>query len=145
MTPYVQYISSISQDCLAPRVAKLRTQYTADVEKGDADYAEAKQKTDIVPGIPGDGLHRTPAVRHTRQVAQIDHVRFRKHRPELTKHRQPANAAVKHADAPRHSLHLSRIFYTIAVRCATENAPFGQEKPALLRGRQKAGSSFQLG
>ncbi len=46
VTPYVQYINSIAQDCLAPRVTKLRAQYTAEVEKGDADYAAAKQKTD---------------------------------------------------------------------------------------------------
>ena len=46
VTPYVQYISSISQECLAPRVSKLRAQYTSEVEKGDRDYAEAKQKTD---------------------------------------------------------------------------------------------------
>ncbi len=46
IAPYVQYITSISQDCLAPRVTKLRAQYTSEVEKGDRDYAEAKQQTD---------------------------------------------------------------------------------------------------
>ncbi|MBQ4366076.1 MAG: FtsX-like permease family protein [Clostridia bacterium] len=46
IAPYVQYISSISQDCLAPRVTRLRAQYTSEVEKGDRDYAAAKQQTD---------------------------------------------------------------------------------------------------
>ena len=46
VTPYVEYISSIAQECLAPRVSKLRTQYTSEVEKGDREYAAAKQQTD---------------------------------------------------------------------------------------------------
>ena len=46
VTPYVNYISSIAQDCLTPRVNSLRAQYTREVEKGDRDYAAAKQETD---------------------------------------------------------------------------------------------------
>ncbi len=46
--PYVDYINSISQDCLTPRVTKLRAQYTTEVEKGDREYAAAKQQTDAM-------------------------------------------------------------------------------------------------
>lgn len=46
IAPYAEYIRSISQDCLAPRVTRLRAQYTSEVEKGDRDYAAAKQQTD---------------------------------------------------------------------------------------------------
>ncbi len=44
--PYVDYIQSISQQCLVSRVAKLKEQYTSMVEKGELDYARAKEKTD---------------------------------------------------------------------------------------------------
>ena len=44
--PYADYIESISQQCLASRVAKLKEQYTQMVEKGEVDYARAKEKTD---------------------------------------------------------------------------------------------------
>ena len=46
--PYVDYINSIAQDCLTPRVTMLRAQYTTEVEKGDREYAAAKQQTDAM-------------------------------------------------------------------------------------------------
>ena len=46
VSPYLDYISSIAQDCLTPRVNSLRAQYTSEVEKGDREYAAAKQETD---------------------------------------------------------------------------------------------------
>ena len=46
VAPYAEYIQSIAQQCLAPRVAKLREQYSSMVAKGEVDYARAKEKTD---------------------------------------------------------------------------------------------------
>ncbi len=44
--PYADYITSIANQCLAPRVVSLREQYTSMVNKGEVDYARAKEKTD---------------------------------------------------------------------------------------------------
>ena len=44
--PYADYITSIADQCLSPRVLKLREQYTSMVSKGEIDYARAKEKTD---------------------------------------------------------------------------------------------------
>lgn len=46
VTPYVEYISSIAEERLAPRVASLRSQYTTLVTQGEADYNEAKTRID---------------------------------------------------------------------------------------------------
>ena len=46
VAPYVTYLSSIADQCLATRVSSLKAKYTAEVEQGDREYAEAKQQTD---------------------------------------------------------------------------------------------------
>lgn len=47
VAPYVEYIESISGECIAPRIASLKSTYAAEVEKSDKEYADAKQRTDL--------------------------------------------------------------------------------------------------
>ena len=44
VTPYVEYISSIAQERLAPRVASLRNRYETLVSDGEASYNAAKER-----------------------------------------------------------------------------------------------------